>query len=371
MPLAAGRISSKTGDAARRSRRKTPAAPATPPIAASSRNRRRDTPRPGIRRVVKSALSIRGRHRASVFIVAGRSDEPQPRSLRRRRMAPEAMVPSGPAGILRPMGASGALTERGSRSSHSSTGRGKSTLAIVIPLYNESAGLEQLFERLRSVLDDLRDLESQVIYVNDGSTDGSLEIMLAQQSRDQRFTVIDVARKCQQAAIAAGLAPRRQMPRVEWTATRQDSRTDCRDGRVLARGRRSRARAAAHAARAWATALVIRPVLQADRLACRLPDSRARGRLRAVGPQGPRRAEPAAGEESLPAGPAGVGRLRSACRLLRPRLARLGGAETELRPAAALCARRRLQLLVQAAPADGGSGRRDLGPWDSCSPAGS
>ena len=60
---------------------------------------------------------------------------------------------------------------------------------------------------LRVVLDGLRDLESQVIYVNDGSTDGSLEIMLDEQRQDSRFTVIDLSRNFgQQAAIAAGLA---------------------------------------------------------------------------------------------------------------------------------------------------------------------
>jgi polyisoprenyl-phosphate glycosyltransferase len=105
------------------------------------------------------------------------------------------------------MGASGVLNESGSRSSHASTSSGRSTLAIVIPVFNESAGLEQLFQRLRSVLDGLPDLESQVIYVNDGSTDGSLAIMLDQQRRDPRFTVIDLSRNFgQQAAIAAGLS---------------------------------------------------------------------------------------------------------------------------------------------------------------------
>src|SRR6185312_8959208 len=84
---------------------------------------------------------------------------------------------------------------------------GVPTLAVVIPICNESAGLEELFTRLRSVLDRLSDLESQVIYVNDGSTDGSLEMMLDQQRRDPRFTVIDLSRNFgHQAAIAAGLA---------------------------------------------------------------------------------------------------------------------------------------------------------------------
>ena len=84
---------------------------------------------------------------------------------------------------------------------------GKPTLGIVIPIYNESSGLDALFRRLGAVLDGLADLESRVICVNDGSTDDSLRQMLDQQRRDPRYTVIDLSRNFgQQAAIAAGLA---------------------------------------------------------------------------------------------------------------------------------------------------------------------
>lgn len=105
------------------------------------------------------------------------------------------------------MGASRALTESGNRSSHASPRPRTPTLAIVIPIWNESSGLEELFGRVRAVLDSLPDVAAQVIYVNDGSTDGSLDIMLDHHRRDPRFTVIDLSRNFgQQAAIAAGLA---------------------------------------------------------------------------------------------------------------------------------------------------------------------
>ncbi len=104
------------------------------------------------------------------------------------------------------MSVSRALT-RGNRSRPTSSGPLKRTLAIVIPICNESAGLQELFRRLQSVLERLPDIESQVIYVNDGSTDGSLEIMLDHRRQDPRFAVIDLSRNFgQQAAIAAGLA---------------------------------------------------------------------------------------------------------------------------------------------------------------------
>lgn len=100
-----------------------------------------------------------------------------------------------------------ALRESGNLAGPSSAGTGKRTLTLVIPICNESAGLEALFNRLRAVLAGLPHLDSRVIYVNDGSTDGSLEIMLEHHRQDPRFTLIDLSRNFgQQAAIAAGLA---------------------------------------------------------------------------------------------------------------------------------------------------------------------
>ena len=47
----------------------------------------------------------------------------------------------------------------------------------------------------------------QVIYVNDGSSDDSMRIMLEQSAKDSRFSIIDLSRNFgHQAAIAAGLA---------------------------------------------------------------------------------------------------------------------------------------------------------------------
>jgi dolichol-phosphate mannosyltransferase len=104
------------------------------------------------------------------------------------------------------MGASPALGESAHRSSLPPSSSGKATLAIVIPIYNESSGLEELFRRLRATFETLPDVDAHVIYVNDGSTDGSLELMLDQRKRDDRFSVIDLSRNFgQQSAIAAGL----------------------------------------------------------------------------------------------------------------------------------------------------------------------
>ena len=82
-----------------------------------------------------------------------------------------------------------------------------STLAIVIPIYNEEETLPELARRVRAACDSLSDVAWRVIYVNDGSSDRSVPMMLEQHAADGRFTLVDLSRNFgHQAAISAGLA---------------------------------------------------------------------------------------------------------------------------------------------------------------------
>jgi len=79
-------------------------------------------------------------------------------------------------------------------------------LDIVIPIYNEQENLPELYRRLRDVCDQLDQTDFRVIYVNDGSRDRSLSIMLEQHRTDPRFTVLELSRNFgHQAAITAGM----------------------------------------------------------------------------------------------------------------------------------------------------------------------
>ncbi|HEX4130071.1 MAG TPA: glycosyltransferase family 2 protein [Pirellulales bacterium] len=81
------------------------------------------------------------------------------------------------------------------------------TLAVVVPIYNEQENLPELYRRLRATFDLLPDVQATVIYVNDGSRDGSLPLMLEQHKTDPRFTVVELSRNFgHQPAITAGLA---------------------------------------------------------------------------------------------------------------------------------------------------------------------
>jgi dolichol-phosphate mannosyltransferase len=80
------------------------------------------------------------------------------------------------------------------------------TLDAVVPIYNEFEILPELHRRLRDVLEELPN-EWRILYVNDGSRDGSDALLDAYADEDPRIGVVHLARNFgQQAAIAAGLA---------------------------------------------------------------------------------------------------------------------------------------------------------------------
>ncbi len=78
-------------------------------------------------------------------------------------------------------------------------------LSVVIPCYNEVLVLPLLEERLRSALEGLG-MPWEVVFVDDGSGDGTHEWLASLHARDPRFKVVRFSRNFgHQAAIAAGL----------------------------------------------------------------------------------------------------------------------------------------------------------------------
>ena len=78
-------------------------------------------------------------------------------------------------------------------------------LSVVVPLYNEEAVLAAFHARLAAVLDALA-LPAEVLYVNDGSTDGSLAHLGELQRRDPRVSIVDLSRNFgKEIALTAGL----------------------------------------------------------------------------------------------------------------------------------------------------------------------
>jgi glycosyltransferase involved in cell wall biosynthesis len=78
-------------------------------------------------------------------------------------------------------------------------------LTIVVPCYNEQEVLPEFHRRLAAVLDRV-DADAEVIYVNDGSRDQTIEVMRSLASRDERVTILDLSRNFgKEIALTAGL----------------------------------------------------------------------------------------------------------------------------------------------------------------------
>ncbi|MEQ8193091.1 MAG: glycosyltransferase family 2 protein [Rhodospirillales bacterium] len=77
-------------------------------------------------------------------------------------------------------------------------------ISIVIPVYNESESLPELYDRLTKVMVSLED-DYEVIFVDDGSHDGSSEYLDRTSAEDAKIKVIRFTRNFgQTAAMAAG-----------------------------------------------------------------------------------------------------------------------------------------------------------------------
>ena len=81
---------------------------------------------------------------------------------------------------------------------------GAPQLSIVVPLFNEVATVHELHQRLTKVLL-LIGLPSEIVYVDDGSSDGTTEALTEIAGRDPRVRFTPLARNYgQTAALAAG-----------------------------------------------------------------------------------------------------------------------------------------------------------------------
>jgi glycosyltransferase involved in cell wall biosynthesis len=82
---------------------------------------------------------------------------------------------------------------------------GNKEISIVIPLYNEEQSLRELFDKIRNVLH--RSGRFEVIFIDDGSTDGSMRVLHELRGRDRRVKIIRFRRNYgKSAALSVGFA---------------------------------------------------------------------------------------------------------------------------------------------------------------------
>lgn len=80
-------------------------------------------------------------------------------------------------------------------------------ISIVVPVYNEAEVLEQLFSRLYLLSSELEhELQCEMIFVDDGSSDGSLKILRRHACENDSVRVVSLSRNFgHQAAVTAGV----------------------------------------------------------------------------------------------------------------------------------------------------------------------
>jgi glycosyltransferase involved in cell wall biosynthesis len=79
-------------------------------------------------------------------------------------------------------------------------------VSLAIPIYNEEAVVPELVRRTTAVLDSLPGGPHEIVFVNDGSSDGTLEMLEAAAEQDSRIVVVELSRNFgHQTALAAAL----------------------------------------------------------------------------------------------------------------------------------------------------------------------
>lgn len=79
-------------------------------------------------------------------------------------------------------------------------------ISIIIPAYNEQESLPILYERLTKLMENLNNYDFEVLFVNDGSKDKTIEIIKELREKDERICYVDFARNFgKEIAMIAGL----------------------------------------------------------------------------------------------------------------------------------------------------------------------
>ena len=77
-------------------------------------------------------------------------------------------------------------------------------VSVAVPLYNEELVIGELYRRLRDVLNDVPGGEHEIVFVDDGSSDGTREMLSAVVMADPRVKVVLLSRNFgHQAALSA------------------------------------------------------------------------------------------------------------------------------------------------------------------------
>ena len=67
-------------------------------------------------------------------------------------------------------------------------------ISIIIPAYNEEESLPFLYERLEKLMDSITNYEFEILFINDGSKDNTLNLIKEYREKDLRISYVDFSR---------------------------------------------------------------------------------------------------------------------------------------------------------------------------------
>ena len=79
-------------------------------------------------------------------------------------------------------------------------------ITIIIPAYNEEESLPYLYERLNNLMQRMNNYDFEMLFINDGSKDSTLELIKQYREQDPRYCYVDFSRNFgKETAMIAGL----------------------------------------------------------------------------------------------------------------------------------------------------------------------
>ena len=69
-------------------------------------------------------------------------------------------------------------------------------ITVIIPAYNEEESLPILYQRMEKLMENMANYEFEILFVNDGSKDRTIEIIKQMRQEDKRICYVDFSRNC-------------------------------------------------------------------------------------------------------------------------------------------------------------------------------
>lgn len=96
-------------------------------------------------------------------------------------------------------------------------------VSLVVPFYNEADGIDLFYSAVRQIFEQLPEIDFEVVCVDDGSKDSTLQQLISIADLDARFHVIELSRNFgKEAALTAGIDAARGDAVIPFDADLQD-----------------------------------------------------------------------------------------------------------------------------------------------------